>query len=137
MEEDKEIPLTLERPFLAIGRALIDVQEGKLIMRMQDEEITFNVLESMKAPSKQEPCLKIDVVDQSRIEPFQRNNTKVEIQSCIIKPNQFESEDHYGRGCTKFRDKPQLSLSSHKERVSKIKKGEVKPRKRNVVGEKS
>ena len=30
MKEDKEVPLILERPFLATGKALIDVEEGKL-----------------------------------------------------------------------------------------------------------
>ncbi|KAL5560543.1 hypothetical protein UlMin_036754 [Ulmus minor] len=33
MEEDREIPLILGRPFLATGRTLIDVQQGKLILR--------------------------------------------------------------------------------------------------------
>ena len=30
MEEDKEIPIILGRPFLATGRAMIDVQKGEL-----------------------------------------------------------------------------------------------------------
>ncbi|XP_031252930.1 uncharacterized protein LOC116110861 [Pistacia vera] len=50
MYEDKEIPLILGRPFLATRRALIDVQEGKLILRVQDETVTFNVFEAMKFP---------------------------------------------------------------------------------------
>ena len=43
MEEDKEIPIILGRPFLAIGRALIDVHKGELRLRVQDEEVRFNV----------------------------------------------------------------------------------------------
>ena len=34
MEEDKEIPIILGRPFLAIGRAMIDVQRGELKLRV-------------------------------------------------------------------------------------------------------
>ena len=34
MEEDLEVPLILGRPFLATGRALIDVQQGNLILRI-------------------------------------------------------------------------------------------------------
>ena len=34
MEEDKEIPIILGRPFLATGRAMIDVQRGKLKLRV-------------------------------------------------------------------------------------------------------
>ena len=43
MEEDKEIPIILGRPFLATGRALIDMQKGELRLRVQDEEVRFNV----------------------------------------------------------------------------------------------
>ena len=34
MEEDKEIPIILGRPFLAAGRAMIDVQRGELKLRV-------------------------------------------------------------------------------------------------------
>ena len=34
MEEDKEIPIILERSFLATGRALIDVQKSELRLRV-------------------------------------------------------------------------------------------------------
>ena len=43
MEEDREVPLILGRPFLAIGRTLIDVHQGKLILRFQVEQVMFNV----------------------------------------------------------------------------------------------
>ena len=48
MEEDKEIPIILGRPFLATGRALIDVQKGELKLKVQDDEVTFNVFKSMR-----------------------------------------------------------------------------------------
>ena len=38
MEEDKEIPIILGVPFLATGRALIDVQKGELRLRVHDEK---------------------------------------------------------------------------------------------------
>ena len=34
MEEDKEIPIILGRPFLATGRAMIDIQRGELKLRV-------------------------------------------------------------------------------------------------------
>ena len=34
MEEDKEIPIILGRPFLATDRAMIDVQKGELKLRV-------------------------------------------------------------------------------------------------------
>ncbi|XP_070004177.1 uncharacterized protein [Nicotiana sylvestris] len=45
---DEEILIILGRPFLAIGRALIDCETRELKMRLNDEEITFNVQKSMR-----------------------------------------------------------------------------------------
>ena len=39
MEEDKEIPIILGRPFLATGRAMIDEQRGELKLRVQKDEV--------------------------------------------------------------------------------------------------
>ncbi|XP_040938000.1 uncharacterized protein [Gossypium hirsutum] len=47
-EEDKELSIILGRPFLATRRTLIDVQKGELTMRVQDDQVTFNVLRAMK-----------------------------------------------------------------------------------------
>ena len=43
MVEDIELPFILGRSFLATGKALIDVQEGKLISRVQNELAIFNM----------------------------------------------------------------------------------------------
>ncbi|XP_009796984.1 uncharacterized protein [Nicotiana sylvestris] len=40
---DEEIPTILGKLFLSNGRALIDYETGELKMRLNDEEITFNV----------------------------------------------------------------------------------------------
>ncbi|KAI3445254.1 hypothetical protein Pfo_001919, partial [Paulownia fortunei] len=58
MEEDQDIPIILGRPFLATGRALIDVQKGELILRVQDEQVSFNVFKEIKSPSGVANCLK-------------------------------------------------------------------------------
>ena len=44
MEEDEDVPIILGRPFLATGRTLIDVHQGKLTLRLDDEEVVFKVL---------------------------------------------------------------------------------------------
>lgn len=62
-EADREVPIILGRPFLATGRTLIDVQKGELTMRVQDEQVTFNVFKTMKFPDYVEECLYVSVVD--------------------------------------------------------------------------
>ncbi|XP_052185196.1 uncharacterized protein LOC127796831 [Diospyros lotus] len=63
MEEDKDIPIILGRPFLATGRTLIDVQKGELTMRVQDQEVTFNVFKAMKFPNGADDCFRLDALD--------------------------------------------------------------------------
>ncbi|KAK1423916.1 hypothetical protein QVD17_19227 [Tagetes erecta] len=48
MDEDSKVPLILGRPFLATARALIDVFDGKLTLRVDDDAITFDIQRSMK-----------------------------------------------------------------------------------------
>ncbi|XP_070017585.1 uncharacterized protein [Nicotiana sylvestris] len=45
---DEEIPIILGTLFLSTWRALIDCETGELKMRLNDEEITFNVQKSMR-----------------------------------------------------------------------------------------
>ncbi|KAF7800716.1 DNA-directed DNA polymerase [Senna tora] len=64
-EEDREVPIILGRPFLATGRTIIDVQKGELKMRVQDEEVTFNVFKAMKLPGEPEECFRVNVIESS------------------------------------------------------------------------
>ena len=62
MEEDREVPIILGRPFLAIGQALIAVCEGNLTLRVSVEEVKFNILQAMKFPSEVPSCKRIEVL---------------------------------------------------------------------------
>ena len=63
MEEDKEIPIILGRPFLATGRAMIDVQRGELKLRVQEDEVKFNVFEAVRHPVESDTCFMIETVE--------------------------------------------------------------------------
>ncbi|PIN11091.1 hypothetical protein CDL12_16311 [Handroanthus impetiginosus] len=63
MEMDSEIPIILGRPFLATGKTLIDVQKGELTMRVQDQQITFNVFKAMKFPNESDECFFVSLFD--------------------------------------------------------------------------
>ncbi|KAJ9543636.1 LOW QUALITY PROTEIN: hypothetical protein OSB04_023343 [Centaurea solstitialis] len=62
-EVDKKVPIILGRPFLATGRALIDVHKGELTMRVNDPQVTFNVFNSLKCSGGIEDCSAVSVVD--------------------------------------------------------------------------
>lgn len=63
MLEDEEISLILERPFLATGKTSINVHEGKIILRMEDEQETFDVFKSMNSPSEINACLTMNALE--------------------------------------------------------------------------
>ncbi|XP_052119040.1 uncharacterized protein LOC107494396 [Arachis duranensis] len=50
MEESYLHPIILERPFLATARALIDVEQGELILRIHDEQLIFHVFKPASDP---------------------------------------------------------------------------------------
>ncbi|WP_337456402.1 retropepsin-like aspartic protease, partial [Escherichia coli] len=62
MPEDGNTPLILGRPFLATGRALIDVQDGDLTFRVNDEEMKISIYDAMKQPDEKtmEDCRVIE-----------------------------------------------------------------------------
>ena len=48
IEEDKQVPLLLGRPFLATGETLIDVKKGELTPRVGNEAVHVNLNHSLK-----------------------------------------------------------------------------------------
>ena len=69
---------------MATGRTLIDVQEGKLILRVQNEQVTFNVFEAMKYPSEIDTCFQIDTIDKEIIESFRDIMSNDTLEGCIV-----------------------------------------------------
>nr|GEV96138.1 reverse transcriptase domain-containing protein [Tanacetum cinerariifolium] len=64
---DPRVPLILERCFLKTGRALIDVHEGKLTLRIGNKAITYNLDQTLRysANYNQMTANKIDVIDMA------------------------------------------------------------------------
>ncbi|XP_061366902.1 uncharacterized protein LOC133310038, partial [Gastrolobium bilobum] len=79
MEAESEIPLLLGRPFLATARALIDVEQGKLELRMNDEKITINVLKAMTNSSDLSDCFRLDVIEEVVQEMLHKKGENFEV----------------------------------------------------------
>lgn len=56
--------MILGRPFLATGRAVIDVQKGELVMRVENEEIKFNVFKALKYLIEDSKYVRISTVQE-------------------------------------------------------------------------
>ncbi|XP_049414688.1 uncharacterized protein LOC125877439 [Solanum stenotomum] len=89
-EINAEIPIILGRPFLATGRALVDVESRKLKFRVNNDEVTFNIYKSMKKPGNIHVVSTEDVIDEAMasVSHLMRKNEPLE----FVLANNDESE---------------------------------------------
>ena len=105
MEIDKNTLIILGRPFLAMGRALIDVEEGNLTLRVQNEKVEFNIFKAIKMfDNERHVCNKIDVIDgcidEVREECIESNlldlesvtGAEKEVITALLELSSFEAE---------------------------------------------
>ncbi|GKD83071.1 hypothetical protein Tco_1349910 [Tanacetum coccineum] len=75
MLEDSRVPIILGRPFLATARAMIDVFNKKITLRVGDDEVIFDVDQSIKRPTTEEDeCYGIDDLDETINEEARSND---------------------------------------------------------------
>ncbi|GKA74868.1 DNA-directed DNA polymerase [Tanacetum coccineum] len=64
MPEDSRVSIILVRPFLAIARVIIDVFNKKITLRVGDDEVIFDIDQSIKRPPiEDDECYDIDDLD--------------------------------------------------------------------------
>nr|XP_016496113.1 PREDICTED: uncharacterized protein LOC107815110 [Nicotiana tabacum] len=89
---DEEIPIILGRPFLATGRALIDCETRELKMRLNDEEVIFNVQQSMMRPNEYANCSLVKAVDVILQEEDVTLTAKDPLEACLINLEEMDGE---------------------------------------------
>ncbi|GJX94975.1 DNA-directed DNA polymerase [Tanacetum coccineum] len=66
MPEDSRVPIIFGRPFLATAQAMIDVFNIKITLRVGDDEVIFDVDQSIKRPpAEDDECYRIDELDDT------------------------------------------------------------------------
>nr|GEX29254.1 hypothetical protein [Tanacetum cinerariifolium] len=66
MPEDSRVPIVLGRPFLATARAMIDMFNKKITLRLGDDEVIFDMYQSIKrSPAKDDECYGVDDMDDA------------------------------------------------------------------------
>ena len=64
MDEDKDVPVILGRPFLRTARTIFYTYEGTLTMRIGGEKVQFQVAKAVKYPDSPDDCYRVDVIDE-------------------------------------------------------------------------
>ncbi|XP_049372491.1 uncharacterized protein LOC125837400 [Solanum verrucosum] len=83
-EVDFEVPIILGRPFLAIGRALVDVERGELKFKLNKEEVNFNIWRSMKQPHDMNVVSAIEVFDEEEMGASIKERLAVETLTAVL-----------------------------------------------------
>ncbi|XP_022874252.1 uncharacterized protein LOC111393083 [Olea europaea var. sylvestris] len=96
VEEDKDVPLILGRPFLATRRAIVNVQKGQLILRLGEEQISFNVFKAMKFPTESDGCFQIDVIDRIIQDTFRPHHPSNTYEACIAHSQSTHTDSNAG-----------------------------------------
>ncbi|GJV70083.1 DNA-directed DNA polymerase [Tanacetum coccineum] len=66
MPEDSRVPIILGRPFLATARAMIYVFNKKIKLRVGDDEVIFDMDQSIKrSPAEDDECYGVDDLDDA------------------------------------------------------------------------
>ncbi|XP_075483765.1 uncharacterized protein LOC142523917 [Primulina tabacum] len=95
MEEDQETPLIFVRPFLATGKALIDVHKGELTLRVGGDEVVFNIYNTIKGPNEVSTCNSIDIIDSCVSHVGAGRMTKDSLERCLLESTSTLDEDDW------------------------------------------
>ncbi|XP_031258969.1 uncharacterized protein LOC116117079 [Pistacia vera] len=122
IEENREVPLILGRPFLATGKTLIDVHQGKLILRVEDEQVEFNVFDAMKYPSEGNTCFEISVLDNVIAKTMEENYPSFPLENCLVhaRTNEDEVDGEELKGCLSFLNSLPSMTSSPTKKLFEI-----------------
>ncbi|XP_070039442.1 uncharacterized protein [Nicotiana tomentosiformis] len=87
MEENKEVSLILGRPFLAIGRAILDIHERKLMLRVGEESVTFE-MNVAKGVQKYKPTVSVEC----KVKGSKEKAAVSEKDKCRVYPKKAEKK---------------------------------------------
>ncbi|XP_017970437.1 PREDICTED: uncharacterized protein LOC108660689 [Theobroma cacao] len=93
IEEDRETPIILGRLFLATTKALIDVKKGELTLKVQDQELTFNIFKAIKFPQEFDECFAINIVNKITNEVFIENYPNDPLEASLISTSERDDDE--------------------------------------------
>ncbi|XLU18238.1 hypothetical protein S245_054304 [Arachis hypogaea] len=95
MEEHKSATLILGRPFLATGRTLIDVQQGEITLRVNEDKFKLNAVKAMQHPDTSKDFMKVDLIDSLVEEINMAESLESELEDIFkdVQPDLEDSEE--------------------------------------------
>ncbi|XP_075087722.1 uncharacterized protein LOC142169719 [Nicotiana tabacum] len=116
MDENTEVPLILGRPFLATGRTIIDVYQGQLILRVDEERVIFDMQKMMKFAEDESSSsffqidLLYDLVDEYKDNQLITDS----LERCLARSGTINDDNPIIREEAEILKKSQKMRKSHK-----------------------
>ncbi|XP_070007005.1 uncharacterized protein [Nicotiana sylvestris] len=91
-----DVPIISSRPFLAMGKALVDVKAGELTLRVGEEKVVFHVCKSMRQPNSNEVCSFVDLVTDVIVDDASATmNVEDKLEAILLNFDDNEESDGY------------------------------------------
>ncbi|XP_061347227.1 uncharacterized protein LOC133292789 [Gastrolobium bilobum] len=68
------------KAILATSKAMIDVEQGKLMLRMNEETVTIDVFESMKHPTDGGNCFLVNIIQEAVDDAMKEESSPLELE---------------------------------------------------------
>ncbi|XP_019241859.1 PREDICTED: uncharacterized protein LOC109221880 [Nicotiana attenuata] len=123
MKECPNEPIILGRPFLATGRAIIDVHQGQLILRVDEERVIFDMQKILRYSGDEtsSSCFSIDMISYLTDEFKDDQLIPDSMERCLIKSGTTQDDDPTIRREAEILDKDSEEEETKSEKVqSKI-----------------
>ncbi|XP_070019828.1 uncharacterized protein [Nicotiana sylvestris] len=107
MKECPDEPIIFGKPFLATGREIIDVHQGQLILRVDEERVIFDMPKILRFPEDDtsSSCFSIDMIN-NLIDEFKNDQLiSNSMERCLAKSGTTQDEDPTIRNDAKLLEK--------------------------------
>ncbi|XP_058775809.1 uncharacterized protein LOC131650086 [Vicia villosa] len=93
MEEDHDTLLIFGRPFMKTARMMIDIDDGLMKIRVQDEELCFNFFEAMKHSNDKNDCFRVDATYEAVMEVKKQIHVSTPLENALANALQILNGD--------------------------------------------
>ncbi|XP_050895513.1 uncharacterized protein LOC127102151 [Lathyrus oleraceus] len=84
IEEDNDVPLILGRPFMKTACTMITIYDGLMKVRVQDEEVTFNLFDAMKHSKDKRACFRVDTIDEEIVKIQKQTHLTTPLERALM-----------------------------------------------------
>jgi hypothetical protein len=84
LEEDEDVPLLMGRNFMQTARMMIDLDDNIMKVKVNDEEVTFNIREALKHSKDKGACFKMDATEEVILTTRKQLHKRTPLESVLM-----------------------------------------------------